>query len=190
MARKKRSATPPAAVRERLLDTADRLFYREGVRAVGIDRVLAEAGAAKASLYSHFGCKDDLVAAHVERRVADARARIEACVAEAPPAKRALRFFDWVLEWTRSPDFRGCPMQHIVAELSDANHPARAVVAEQRKWLHGKFLEWARAAGVARPAEIAGALVVLFDGAIAASEHDGPQRARNARWIAGQLLSR
>jgi AcrR family transcriptional regulator len=182
--------TPLATVRERLLETADRLFYQEGVRAVGIDRVLAEAGAAKASLYSHFGCKDDLVAAHVERRAADARAQIETYVADIPPPERALRFFDWVVEWTKSRDFRGCPLQHIVTELSDIKHPARAAVARQRKWIHAKFLEWARAAGVAKPAAMAGALVVLFDGAVAASEHDGPQRAHDARSIAEQLLTR
>jgi AcrR family transcriptional regulator len=180
---------PPASVRERLLDTADRLFYREGVRAVGIDRVLAEAGAAKASLYSHFGCKDDLVAAHVERRITDARARIEAYVADIPPAERALRFFDLVVEWAKSPDFRGCPLHHVVVELSDPKHPARAVAAKQRQWMHARFLEWARAAGAPNPAAAAGALVVLFDGAVTASEHDGPQRARDARWMAGQLLS-
>ena len=190
MPRKKHLASPQAAVRERILETADRLFYKEGVRAVGIDRVLAEAGAAKASLYSHFGCKDDLVAAHVERRAALARAQIEAYVDEFPPAERALRFFDSVVLWTKSADFRGCPLQHIVAELSDTKHPARAVVATQRNWLQAKFLEWSRAAGVAKPAATAGALVVLFDGAVAASEHDGPQRARDARWIAGQLLLR
>lgn len=183
-------AAPPVGVRERLLDTADRLFYREGVRAVGIDRVLAEAGAAKASLYSHFGCKDDLVAAHVERRITDARAKIEAYVDGIPLADRALRFFDWVVEWTKAPDFRGCPLHHIVAELSDPKHPARTVAAEQRAWMYAKFLEWVRAAGVPNPAATAGALVVLFDGAITASEHDGPQRARDARWMAGQLLSR
>lgn len=186
----KTPAAPPAGVRERLLDTADRLFYREGVRAVGIDRVLAEAGAAKASLYSHFGCKDDLVAAHVERRITDARAKIEAYVDGIPPADRALRFFDWVVEWARAPDFRGCPLHHIVAELSDPKHPARAVAAKQREWMHARFLEWVRAAGAPNPAATAGALVVLFDGAITASEHDGPQRARDARWMAGQLLSR
>ena len=184
------SDAPKKGVRERLLDTADHLFYQEGVRAVGIDRVLAEAGAAKASLYSHFGCKDDLVAAHVERRAAAAREQIEAFVADTPPAGRVLRFFDWVVLWTQSPGFRGCPLQHVVTELSDAKHPARAVVAAQRKWIHSRFMEWARAAGVAQPANVAGALVVLFDGAVAASEHDGPQRARDARWMAGQLMSR
>lgn len=182
--------TAQPGVRERLLDTADRLFYREGVRAVGIDRVLAEAGAAKASLYLHFGCKDDLVAAHIERRIAVARAEIEAWVADVPPAERALRFFDWVVEVTKSPGFRGCPLQHVTAELSDPEHPARIVAAGHREWLHGKFVEWARAAGVANPAATAGALVVLSDGAVVASEHDGPRRARDARWMAGQLLQR
>lgn len=179
-----------AGVRERLLDTADRLFYKEGVRAVGIDRVLAEAGAAKASLYSHFGCKDDLVAAHVQRRIDDFRLKIEAWAIEIPPAERALRFFDWVAEWTQAPDFRGCPLQHVVAELSDPRHPARVATAGQRKWIQAKFLEWVKAAGVANPVATAGALVVLFDGAITASEHDGPQRARDARWMAEQLLAR
>lgn len=190
MSRHKQSAVPPPGVRERLLDTADQLFYKEGVRAVGIDRVLAEADAAKASLYLHFGCKDELIAAHVERRVAGAQSQIEAYLQATPPGERALRFFDWVVDWVKSAEFRGCPLQHIVAEISDPKHPARLAAARQREWLHAKFLEWARAAEVADPGATAGALLVLFDGAVAASEQDGPQRARDARWIAGQLLSR
>jgi AcrR family transcriptional regulator len=156
---------------------------------VGIDRVLVEADAAKASLYLHFGGKDELIAAHVERRVAGARSQIEAYLKDTPPAERALRFFDWVVAWVESPGFRGCPLQHVVAEIGDPAHPARAVAAGQRRWFHDRFSEWARAAGVADPAATAGALMVLFDGAIAAAEQDGPQRARDARWTAGQLLS-
>lgn len=190
MTRGRQPVVPPLGVRERLLDTADHLFYKEGVRAVGIDRVLAEADAAKASLYLHFGCKDELIAAHVERRVAGARSQIETYLSNTPPNERALRFFDWVVEWVKSPDFRGCPLQHIVAEISDPKHPARIVAAAQREWLHARFSEWAGAAGVTNPGATAGALLVLFDGAIAASEQDGPQRARDARWMAKQLLSR
>ena len=118
--------TSEVAVRDRLIDAADRLFYREGVRAVGIDRVLAEADAAKASLYQHFGGKDQLVASSLERRTVDARAHIEAYLADTPPSQRALKFFDWVVEWAESKDFRGCPLQHTVSELTDAAHPARA----------------------------------------------------------------
>lgn len=175
-------------VRDRLLDAADRLFYTEGVRAVGIDRVLADADAAKASLYAHFGCKDELVAAYVQRRVEAARSTIDRFVRDVPPRARALRFFDWVVEWAESADFRGCPLQHVVAELSDEKHPARLIAARQREWILGRLTEWARAAEVSHPNRVAGALMVLFDGAIAAAEQDGPKRARDARWTAEKLL--
>lgn len=178
-----------AGVKERLVDAADRLFYQEGVRAVGIDRLLAEADAAKASLYAHFGSKDELVCAYVERRNAAARASIEAAVASVPPEERAVRIFDWVTAWAESRGFRGCPLQHVTGELSDPAHPARAAVTSQREWLEKRFLEWARDAGAADPKRMAGALLVLFDGALAASELDGPRRAREARWIAERLLA-
>jgi len=179
----------PLGVRDRLLDAADRLFYREGVRAVGIDRVLAEADAAKASLYQHFGCKDQLVASYLERRTAGARASIEAYLADTPPSERALRFFDWVVDWAESKDFRGCPLQHTVSELTDAAHPARAVAHGQREWFAERFLEWTKAARVKDPKVMARALLVLFDGAVAGSEVDGPQRASDARWMAKKLLA-
>ena len=185
---RKRAKTSEIGVRDRLLDAADRLFYREGVRAVGIDRVLAEADAAKASLYQHFGCKDQLVASYLERRTVDARANIEAYLADTPPSQRALKFFDWVVDWTESKDFRGCPLQHTVSELTDAAHPARAVAHAQREWFKERLLEWSIAAGVKDAKAIARALIVLFDGAVAGAEVDGPQRARDARWMARQLL--
>jgi AcrR family transcriptional regulator len=181
--------TSEAGVRDRLLDAADRLFYREGVRAVGIDRVLSEADAAKASLYQHFGCKDRLVASYLERRTVDARASIEAYLADTPPPQRALKFFDWVVQWAESKDFRGCPLQHTVTELTDAAHPARAIAHGQRAWFMERFLEWTKAAGVKDPKATARALVVLFDGAVAGSEVDGPQRASDARWLARTLLA-
>jgi AcrR family transcriptional regulator len=184
----KRVEPSELCVRDRLLDAADRLFYREGVRAVGIDRVLAEADAAKASLYQHFGSKDQLVASYLERRTVDARAQIEAYLADTPPSQRALKFFDWVVEWAESQDFRGCPLQHTVSELTDAAHPARAIAHRQRAWFAARFREWTTAAGVKDPKATARALVVLFDGAVAGSEVDGAQRARDARWMARKLL--
>jgi AcrR family transcriptional regulator len=186
---RKRTKTAEIGVRDRLLEAADRLFYREGVRAVGIERVLAEAEAAKASLYQHFGCKDQLVASYLERRTADARAKIEAYLADTPASQRALKFFDWVVEWAESREFRGCPLQHTVSELTDAAHPARAIAHGQREWFAERFLEWTKAAGVKDPKVTARALVVLFDGAVAGSEIDGPQRASDARWMAKKLLA-
>jgi AcrR family transcriptional regulator len=186
---RKQAKTSEIGVRDRLLAAADRLFYREGVRAVGIDRVLAEADAAKASLYQHFGCKDQLVASYLERRTVDARAHIETYLANTPPSQRALKFFDWVVDWAESKDFRGCPLQHTVSELTDAAHPARAVAYGQREWFAERLLEWTMAAGVKDAKATARALVVLFDGAVAGAEMDGPQRARDARWMARKLLA-
>jgi AcrR family transcriptional regulator len=186
---RKRGKSSEASVRDRLLDTADRLFYQEGVRAVGIDRVLAEADAAKASLYQHFGGKDELVASCLERRTVNARASIEAFLADTPPSQRALRFFDWVVAWAESKDFRGCPLQHTVSELTDAAHPARIIAHGQRAWYAERLLEWTTAAGAKDAKATARALMVLFDGAIAGSEADGPQRASDARWLARKLLA-
>ena len=185
----KRAKISDIGVRDRLLDAADRLFYAEGVRAVGIDRVLAEAAAAKASLYQHFGGKDQLVASSLERRTVGARAHIEAYLANTPPSDRALKFFDWVVEWAESKDFRGCPLQHTLSELTDTAHPARAIAHGQREWFAERFGEWTRAAGMKDPKATARALMVLFDGAVAGSEVDGPQRASDARWMAKKLLA-
>src|SRR5207253_9062571 len=120
--------------------------------------------------YQHFGCKDQLVASYLERRTVGARANIEAYLADTPPSQRALKFFDWVVAWAESKDFRGCPLQHTVSELTDAAHPARAIAHGQREWFTERFLEWTTAAGVKDPKAMARALVVLFDGAVAGSE--------------------
>jgi AcrR family transcriptional regulator len=186
---KTRPSVAELSVRDRLLETADRLFYHEGVRAVGIDRVLAEAGAAKASLYQHFGGKDQLVASCLERRVMHGRASVEAYLRDTPPSQRALRFFDWVVLWAKSEDFRGCPLQHTLSELTDPAHPARSVALAQRAWFTERFLEWTTAAGVRDAKATARALMVVFDGALAGSEVDGPQRASDARWMARKLLA-
>jgi len=186
---KTRPVVADLGVRDRLLDTADRLFYHEGVRAVGIDRVLAEAGAAKASLYLHFGGKDQLVASCVERRTLNGRASIEAYLADTPPSQRALRFFDWVVMWAQSDDFRGCPIQHTLSELTDPAHPARNVALAQRAWFAERFLEWVTAAGVGDVKATARVLMVLFDGALAGSEVDGPRRAIDARGMVRKLLA-
>jgi AcrR family transcriptional regulator len=178
----------PASVKQRLLDTADRLFYADGIRAVGIDRVLAEADSAKASLYRHFGSKEGLVAACVERRVEKGRAQMEDFMKDVPPAGRALKIFDWIVAWAESSDFRGCPLQHVVSEIPNPEHPARKIASGYREWVREQFVRSLRAASVRDPARRAGALLVLYDGAFAASEQDGPQRARDARRIAKQLL--
>ena len=115
--RRDRSAVnnPTPGVEARLVATASELFYREGVRAVGIQRVLDEAGVAKASLYAHFESKDELVAACLDQRICAWRAHVGAQLERSPLNARGklLLLFDLEVEWIRSPEFRGCPLQSV-----------------------------------------------------------------------------
>jgi len=182
-------ANPP--VGERILATATDLFYREGVRGVGIQRVIDEAGIAKASLYAHYQSKDELVAACLTRRGDAAREAITRRLAAAAldPRAQLLALFDVQVESVEGPDFRGCPFLNASSEIADPRHPAKAVIAAQRAWLHDLIARLVKEAGVALPQQVAGTLVVLFDGGSSSSLIDGtPAAARHARWAAEQLL--
>lgn len=127
--------------RQRLLDTADRLFYEHGIRAVGVDRVIAEAGVAKTTLYAHFPSKDDLILAVLKQREEASFAFFREAVARhrttAPNALRA--FFAALAEYMESPKFRGCAFQNAAVELADPAHPA-AVFARDFKRRFRDFL--------------------------------------------------
>ncbi len=180
-----------AAVRDRILDSACDLFYREGLQAVGIQRLLAEAGAAKASLYDHYGSKDALVAAYLERRAASWRALVDERLGAsgADARTRLLLLFDLLADWIGSPEFRGCPFQNAAAELTDPRHPVHAVMARHRGWLHARVRSLVTEAGVRSAAALAGALVVLYDGAMAAALLDRDAHpGADARWAVERLL--
>jgi AcrR family transcriptional regulator len=181
----------PSAVAERILTTADELFYREGVRAVGIQRVIEEAGIAKASLYAHFASKDDLVAACMERRGEATRAAVTAALDAAAdnPRAKLLALFDFQGKAAGDPGFHGCPVQKTHAELHEPDHPAKQVTAAHRQWLLDLFARLVKEASLTSPDYVAGALVVLFDGAIATTMVDGnPNATRYARLAAEQII--
>src|ERR1700742_2171566 len=109
--------TTKPSPRERLLDAASELFYAEGVQSVGVDRVIARAGVAKASLYSTFGSKEQLVCAYLEDRHAATLARLRAAAAGADgPVAALLAVFDAQAEVFARPDFRGCAFASAAAE--------------------------------------------------------------------------
>jgi AcrR family transcriptional regulator len=184
-------AGAPASVAERILSTADDLFYREGVRAVGIQRVIDEAGIAKASLYAHYASKDDLVAACIDRRANATRAAIEAALAAAPddPRAKLLALFDFQRQAVADPGFHGCPVQKTHAELAECDHPAKRVTTAYRQWMLDLFARLVKETGVTSPDYVAGTLIILFDGAIATTmaDHD-PNATRYARWAAEQII--
>lgn len=178
--------------KERILRTASRLFYREGIHAVGIQRLIDEAGVVKASLYAHFPSKDAVVTEYLARTAADFRRAIETSILEAPvPAReKILKLFDYLVAWTASCDFAGCPFQKSTAEFPDREHEVRQAVARQRAWVHQIMTGLAHEVRAPQPQTFAGALIVLFDGAAASSAIDAsPTAAAHARWAVEQLLA-
>ena len=116
--------------RQRILETADRLFYQEGVRAVGIDRIIAEAGVAKMTLYTHFPSKDDLILAVLKYREQGVLEFFRSAMERhGKKAKNPLRaFFAALKEWFETPGFRGCAFQNAAVELADPAHPGTEFV--------------------------------------------------------------
>ena len=176
-------------VRERLLQAADRLFYEEGVNTVGIDRVLEEAGVAKASLYSTFGSKEELVRSYLVGRL-EARQRrvLKKLERYDSPRARLLGVFDVLKERVVEPDFRGCAFQMATAETPAGSGPRR-VCDDARTWQRDLFVKLAREAGVAGAAGLASQLMLLYDGAIVAATMDrDPAAVTVARAVATTLL--
>lgn len=179
------------SARERILDTADRLFYQAGIHAVGVDLIVAESGVAKTTLYSHFRTKDQLVAAYLQWRCERWRERLGDAVdaGDAPAAERILRVFDVLGEWFAEPGFRGCPFTNAMAEFT-ADHPAAAVTAEHRSGLRALLRRLSDEAGSAAPDVTADRLMLLYDAAIVTAHLDhNPAAARTARSAAQVLLA-
>jgi AcrR family transcriptional regulator len=192
-----RQSTPPKAPkvdrpspRERLLEAAGELFYAEGVQSVGIDRVIERAGVAKASLYSTFGSKEQLVCAYLEARHAQVLGRLRASVdAVEDPVERILAVFDAQAELFRAPGYHGCAFTAATAEA-----PAGGAVDEAaesyRREIRALFTELAAAAGAYDPALLASQLHLIYDGGGLAARMDrDPAIAAPARAAAGALIA-
>lgn len=178
-------------VRERLLAAANELFYAEGIHAVGIDRVLERAQVAKASLYSTFGSKDDLVRAYLEARHERRRHRIEAALAKhSEPRARILAVFDVFEEIVREANYRGCAFVNASAEGMRGESGAKRVCQDSRAWLRGLFTSLASELGAADPERLGTRLTMLYDGATVAASLDGRTSAvTEARELAEELIA-
>ncbi len=167
-----RMAEPRKSARERILDAAAELFYREGIRAVGIDTVIAQSGVAKMSLYRNFASKDDLVCAYLERS-AQAHARWwDRMAARHPDDPKGLLkgLFVALSHWIAHPEFQGCPFTNAAAELRDPANPARALALAQKRAVRERLRALAAAAGAADPDRLTAHLQVLMEGAYSAGQ--------------------
>jgi AcrR family transcriptional regulator len=183
------TVTARLPARERLLAAAEALFYEEGVNSVGIDKVIERAGVAKASLYSHFKSKDELVGAYLGLRQAARRARIEQKMARhRQPREKLLSVFDALADVINEPGYRGCAFVRASAEVR-GDSGAHTVCEDARLWTRTLFADLAKQAGAARPEQVARQMVMLYDGAAVAAQLDRDTRSASlARTIAGGLL--
>lgn len=154
---------PPA--RDLLLETAEHLFYNDGITATGVDTVVRAAGVSKPTLYAHFGSKSELVAAVLEARHARRAERVETWLARrSDPRERLLSVFGELAAFYRRDGARGCAFLNAAVELGEADGAARAVVAAEKRWLRGVLTDLAREAGLVRPERLASQLALLVDG--------------------------
>ncbi|KAB2885075.1 MAG: TetR/AcrR family transcriptional regulator [Albidovulum sp.] len=170
---------PPSA-RERILNTAGPLFYREGFRAIGVDRVIAEAGVAKATFYKHFPSKDDLIVAWVRRAEA-------LTAAAAPPddgPRPLLAYAEAMIGVAAEESCLGCTFQVTAAEFSDPGHPAHVAAAEAKWRVLGELERLARAQGEAAPRQTAEAVFLLIEGVWAAVRMFGAEAPLDAARLA------
>ncbi len=178
----------PRSARERLLAAADELFYADGVHTVGIDRVIERAGVAKATLYSAFGSKDELIRAYLQARHAARRERITRKLARYDtPRDRLLGIFDVLGESFAEPGFRGCAFVNASAEARPGS-PIEEVSDESRAWVRSLLVELGQAAGAADPERLARQLALLYDGATVSARMDRDPGAAAAAHAAAVTL--
>jgi AcrR family transcriptional regulator len=167
---------PARPARERVLETAGELFYREGIRAVGIDTIIAQSGVAKMSLYRHFASKEELVVAYLQERDRIYWQRWDRVMAAHPgePRRQIADYFADLARRVARPDYRGCPFTNAATEFPDPGHPGRAVAAANKRELKSRLGALAAALGVAQPERLAGQLVLLIEGAYSSALSLGP----------------
>ena len=176
--------------RERLSRAAYELFSREGVRAVGVDAVIAQAGTAKMTLYRNFPSKNDLILEFLRRREqlwtcgwlqAESRRRGET------PREQLLAIFDVFADWFSQPDFEGCSFLTTMIEINDREHPVYQAAIEYLANIRGYIAELAAAAGLSDTDSFARKWHILMKGSIMAAHEGDIGAAGQARQI-GELL--
>jgi AcrR family transcriptional regulator len=171
-------------MKERILETADRLFYLKGIRAIGVDTIAAEIGISKRTLYNHFPSKDALITAYLERRFVQPKS------SDKSPLEQILGTFDSLERRFSSKDFRGCPFVNAVAEMGPESRSVRKIAVAFKESRRLWFRDLLQQMGVADAERLATQLVLLVDGSIAQDlVRDDPKMAQAAKEAAKTLLS-
>jgi AcrR family transcriptional regulator len=185
------AAGRPSA-RERILDTAYELFSRHGTRAVGVDRIIAECGIAKMTLYRNFRSKDELIMAFLERRDelwTRAWLQAEAQRRGSTPAERLLAIFDTFEGWFAEENFEGCSFINVMLEVVDPNSPVRQATVRHLESIRGFVSALADEAGIQDPDGFARQWHILMKGSIVSAAEGDLEAAARAKQLGGLLLA-
>ena len=177
--------TPPTAQRApakgRILETANVLFYEDGIRNVGVDRIISASTVTKATFYKHYRAKDNLIVEYISSRHERVRFNLETLIASASTPEGALRaFVQAIRNEVESPGFRGCPFINAAAEFPDAAHPVRQIVLSHREWYVDTLTDLLKTTGHPRPGDAADELLLARDGALSGGYAGDPIAATTA----------
>jgi AcrR family transcriptional regulator len=160
--------------KEKLFQTAARLFYQHGYRAIGVDTIAAKAGIGKMTLYRHYPSKDELIAAFLRDSNEEFWQYFEQSTQGAPTARdKLLAFFETLQSYTTSPECYGCPFMNVASEYPQADYPGHQVALEHKRSVLRRFNQLAQEAGARQPEALAKALYLLMDGAYMAARMFG-----------------
>lgn len=161
--------------KEKLFQTAARLFYQHGYRSIGVDTIAAESGIGKMTLYRHYPSKDNLIVAFLQDSDLVFWDQFEQITRDAPTAKeKLLAFFEALQSYVLSPDCYGCPFINVAAEYPETGYAGHQVALEHKQGVLSRFRQLAEEAGVQNSAALANALFLLMDGAYVAARMFGP----------------
>lgn len=181
--RKAKDAPGRKLARDKVFQVAADLFYRKGIRAVGVEEIVKKAGVAKISLYRNFESKDDLVVAYLENRNTDFWRQWDETFAryEGDPRAQLEAIMTYLARRTRQQGYRGCPFINYCAEFPDRTHPGHRVAEANKSEWRRQFIKIAEALGAPRPKRLADSLLLLVEGAYAISQtlegRKGPSNA-------------
>lgn len=176
-----RTHQPGPGAKQRVLTTSDHLFYDEGIRTVGVDRLISESSVTKATFYKHFGAKDNLVVDYIGRRHAAAATELEAIIARETDATGVLRgIVASITTDIQRPGFRGCPFVNAAAEFADRDHLVRQVVVQHRDWYTDTLVGLFRDAGHPLSGDAADEFLMARDGAMVGGYAGDPVAATAA----------
>lgn len=163
----RKGAAPKRSARQRIFRTASELFYREGIRAVGVETIAAEANTTKMTLYRNFPSKDVLVAEWLRAHDASFWQGWDAMLQRHPddPRRQLGAAFELLARHVSDPRARGCPMANAAVEITRRSHPARKVIEDHKTKLRARLAELCKQAGAAQPGHLADQLFLLMEGA-------------------------